>query len=334
MIFRRENTPERAEPRRDRRRRRGDRRADRRDAQQRARAERPVVARRQGARRYLAPSDTSWDLAEDKLWVVPAEGAASRASSPRRSTAPSASTRGPPTASRLCSAAQRARARRRLPGRGRDRGRPPIASGDWSGRDGVGLRRRQARRRRSSARRTRPARCTSSISRPARRRRSRARTRRRRSSRSRSSRRSPGRARTASRSKGMLWLPDDYKPGTKLPLLLSVHGGPAGAWDVVVPRHQPRLHQPRLGRARAERARQQLLRRRAPARQHEGHRRRRLPGPDDRRRQARSPTASPTPNQPRDPRLELRRHPRRVDPYTNFTIQSGVAGGHGRRLGV
>lgn len=31
---------------------------------------------------------------------------------------------------------------------------------------------------------------------------------------------------------GMLWLPADYKPGAKLPLLLSVHGGPAGAWDV------------------------------------------------------------------------------------------------------
>jgi dipeptidyl aminopeptidase/acylaminoacyl peptidase len=31
---------------------------------------------------------------------------------------------------------------------------------------------------------------------------------------------------------GMLWLPNDYTPGTKLPLLLSIHGGPAGAWDV------------------------------------------------------------------------------------------------------
>jgi len=31
---------------------------------------------------------------------------------------------------------------------------------------------------------------------------------------------------------GMLWLPSDYTPGTKLPLLLSIHGGPAGAWDV------------------------------------------------------------------------------------------------------
>ena len=31
---------------------------------------------------------------------------------------------------------------------------------------------------------------------------------------------------------GMLWLPADYTPGTRLPLLLSVHGGPAGSWDV------------------------------------------------------------------------------------------------------
>jgi dipeptidyl aminopeptidase/acylaminoacyl peptidase len=31
---------------------------------------------------------------------------------------------------------------------------------------------------------------------------------------------------------GMLWLPAGYKAGTKLPLLLSVHGGPAGAWDL------------------------------------------------------------------------------------------------------
>jgi dipeptidyl aminopeptidase/acylaminoacyl peptidase len=29
---------------------------------------------------------------------------------------------------------------------------------------------------------------------------------------------------------GMLWLPSDYKAGTKLPLLLSIHGGPAGVW--------------------------------------------------------------------------------------------------------
>ena len=29
---------------------------------------------------------------------------------------------------------------------------------------------------------------------------------------------------------GMLWLPADHKPGTKLPLVLSIHGGPAGVW--------------------------------------------------------------------------------------------------------
>ncbi len=31
---------------------------------------------------------------------------------------------------------------------------------------------------------------------------------------------------------GMLWLPADYVPGKRLPLNLAVHGGPAGAWDV------------------------------------------------------------------------------------------------------
>jgi dipeptidyl aminopeptidase/acylaminoacyl peptidase len=29
---------------------------------------------------------------------------------------------------------------------------------------------------------------------------------------------------------GMLWLPAGYRSGTKLPLLLSIHGGPAGVW--------------------------------------------------------------------------------------------------------
>ena len=29
---------------------------------------------------------------------------------------------------------------------------------------------------------------------------------------------------------GLLWLPADYRPGRKLPLLLSIHGGPAGVW--------------------------------------------------------------------------------------------------------
>jgi dipeptidyl aminopeptidase/acylaminoacyl peptidase len=29
---------------------------------------------------------------------------------------------------------------------------------------------------------------------------------------------------------GLLWLPSSYQPGQKLPLLLSIHGGPAGVW--------------------------------------------------------------------------------------------------------
>lgn len=31
---------------------------------------------------------------------------------------------------------------------------------------------------------------------------------------------------------GMLWLPADHRPGTKLPLVLSIHGGPAGVWTI------------------------------------------------------------------------------------------------------
>jgi dipeptidyl aminopeptidase/acylaminoacyl peptidase len=30
---------------------------------------------------------------------------------------------------------------------------------------------------------------------------------------------------------GLLWLPTSYKPGDKLPLILSIHGGPAGVWS-------------------------------------------------------------------------------------------------------
>lgn len=30
---------------------------------------------------------------------------------------------------------------------------------------------------------------------------------------------------------GLLWLPESYKTGDKLPLLLSIHGGPAGVWS-------------------------------------------------------------------------------------------------------
>lgn len=67
-------------------------------------------------------------------------------------------------------------------------------------------------------------------------------------------------------------------------------------WRLVhlVPVDQPRLLQPRLGGPRAERARLDVVRRRAPARQREGHRRRRLPSPGSRRRPSCS-TARRTP---------------------------------------
>ena len=87
------------------------------------------------------------------------------------------------------------------------------------------------------------------------------------------------------------------RPGDKLPLHPQHPRRPGRRVEHVVPRHQSRLHVARLGRARAERARQHVVRRRAAARQHEGHRRRRLPGCDDRRRRGDRARASPIPNQ-------------------------------------
>src|SRR5262249_37772522 len=83
---------------------------------------------------YLAPSDTSWELAEEKLWVVPAEGGAA----PRKLTASFNGAIGPYTWSAdgqsiLFAANTRARSafHRLNVGSGAI---APIASGDWSGR--------------------------------------------------------------------------------------------------------------------------------------------------------------------------------------------------------
>ena len=56
------------------RRRRVDRRTEDAHAQQRARGERAVVARRRRRSPTSRRPTASWELAEDKLWVVPAEG--------------------------------------------------------------------------------------------------------------------------------------------------------------------------------------------------------------------------------------------------------------------
>jgi len=179
---------------------------------------------------YLAPSDTSWELAEEKLWVIPAEGGEARpitrsfdgnigqyAWSPDgRSIVFGASVRARGAAYRVDVATGAVSS---------------IAAGDWSGRmESVS---------------TDGTRGVAVISRPD----------------------APGdvhlidlktgkltaithanpqvnelalsqfravtwKSKDGLDIEGMLWLPADYKAGSKLPFLLSVHGGPAGAWEM------------------------------------------------------------------------------------------------------
>jgi dipeptidyl aminopeptidase/acylaminoacyl peptidase len=180
---------------------------------------------------YLAPSDTSWELAEEKLWVVPAEGGGE----PRTLTASFHGAIGQyawsPDGQAIVFGAN-ARARGAVYKVAVATGAvSPVAGGNWSGRmESV------------SADGTRGV---AVISAPD----------------------APGdvhlidltsgkttaithvNAKAAELAlaqfkaitwksqdgldvEGLLWLPGDYNAGTKLPLLLSVHGGPAGAWDV------------------------------------------------------------------------------------------------------
>jgi dipeptidyl aminopeptidase/acylaminoacyl peptidase len=180
---------------------------------------------------YLAPSDTSWDLAEEKLWVVPAEGGGE----PRKLTGAFEGAIGQYAWSAdgqsiVFAANKRARGGvfKVAVAAGAI---APLAGGDWSGR----MESISADGRRGVA----------VISTPE----------------------APGEVQLIDlatgkltpvthanpkvadfalsqfkaitwKSKdgllveGMLWLPADYKAGAKVPLLLSVHGGPAGAWDV------------------------------------------------------------------------------------------------------
>ncbi len=180
---------------------------------------------------YLAPSDTAWDLAEEKLWVVPAEGGGE----PRKLTGTFNGAIGQYAwaadgQSIVFGASSRARGAvyKVAVANGSV---SPIAGGNWAGRmESVS---------------TDGTRGVAVISAPD----------------------TPGevhlidlgsgkttaithanakasgfalaqfkpitwKSKDGLEVEGMLWLPSDYTPGAKLPLLLSVHGGPAGAWDV------------------------------------------------------------------------------------------------------
>jgi dipeptidyl aminopeptidase/acylaminoacyl peptidase len=180
---------------------------------------------------YLAPSAASWELAEDKLWVVPAEGGGEpRQVSSSFSGAIGQYSWAPDGQSIVFGASARARSgvfRMSVASGAVTR----LAGGDWSGR----IESISADGRRGVAVVSTPSApaevnlvdLTAGRSTPI----------------------THVNAKTAAfaladfksitwKSKdgleveGMLWLPAGYKPGTRLPLLLSVHGGPAGAWDL------------------------------------------------------------------------------------------------------
>ena len=181
---------------------------------------------------YLAPSDTAWELAEEKLWVVPAEGGAA----PRRLTGSFNGAIGQYAWSadgQSIVFGASARARGAVYKLSVASGAiASVASGEWSGR----VESMSADGRRGVAIVSTPtqpgevtlvdlasgkltpvthvnaakiAELTLSQFKPV-----------------------TWKSKDGLDVEGMLWLPADYRPGTRLPLLLSVHGGPAGAWDV------------------------------------------------------------------------------------------------------
>jgi dipeptidyl aminopeptidase/acylaminoacyl peptidase len=180
---------------------------------------------------FLAPSDTSWELAEDKLWVVPAEGGGE----PRKLSATFDAAIGQYSwaadgQSILFGANARARsaAFKIAVATGAV---TRIAGGDWSGRmESVSADGRRGVAVMSTP--TTPAEVhlidlTTGRTTPI--------------TRVNANAAELGLAQFKAitwKSKdgleveGMLWLPGGYTAGAKLPLLLSVHGGPAGAWDV------------------------------------------------------------------------------------------------------
>jgi dipeptidyl aminopeptidase/acylaminoacyl peptidase len=180
---------------------------------------------------YLAPSDTSWDLAEEKLWVVPAEGGGE----PRQVSSTFEGAIGQYSWSAdgqsiVFGANARARGGvfRIAVANG---AATPIARGDWSGR----MESVSADGRRGVAVISTPSTpaevhlidLTTGKTTPI----------------TRANAKAAGfavaefkaitwKSKDGLEVEGMLWLPAGYRAGTKLPLLLSVHGGPAGVWDV------------------------------------------------------------------------------------------------------
>ena len=180
---------------------------------------------------YLAPSDTSWELAEDKLWLIPSEGGGA----PRKLTARFNGDIGqygwtPDGRAIVFGAAVRARGAAYRVNVADGSVSSIGSSGDWAGRiesistDG----------RRGAAVISRPDRpadihvidlATGTATavthvnpraadfalaqfRPI-----------------------TWKSTDGLEVEGLLWLPPDYRAGMKVPLLLSVHGGPAGAWQ-------------------------------------------------------------------------------------------------------
>ena len=179
---------------------------------------------------FLAPSDASWDLAEEKLWLIPSEGGPER----RLTTFDGAIgpySWSPDGRSIVFGASVRARgAAYRV--RVSDGATTPLTkAGDWSGRvesmssDGT----------RGAAIVSSPTTppdvavidLTSGAQTPV------THVNPQVASFSLSQFRAiTWKSRDGLAVEGMLWLPADYTPGTKVPLNLAVHGGPAGAWDV------------------------------------------------------------------------------------------------------
>jgi dipeptidyl aminopeptidase/acylaminoacyl peptidase len=180
---------------------------------------------------YLAPSNTSWDLAEDKLWVVPAEGGGE----PRKLTASFNGAIGQYSWSAdgqsiVFGAATRARGGvfKVSVATGAV---APLAGGNWSGRmESVSADGRRGvavisapdvpgevhlidltTGKTTPITRANPKASEFSLA---------------------QFRAITWKSKDGLEVEGMLWLPNDYKAGTTLPLLLSIHGGPAGAWDV------------------------------------------------------------------------------------------------------